>query len=234
LPKTSRITTPKTAILIFAQTAITEASRKRLGNAIALFKELNKQTIAIARKANIPYFIFSEREQVGATFGERFTNALTTVYEKGYNQVITIGNDTPHLSVGHILQAQEKLKQTALVIGPSADGGCYLMGLRKSHFNPEQFKSLPWQSSKLGTIISDTLLRKRTNLYLLETLSDIDTLTDLKQILNETSTLSERLLQLIKNVVHQGNPLVYRTTERLFESVTKRYFNKGSPSLVSI
>ena len=201
---------------------------------MALFKELNRQTIATARETGIPYFVFSENEQIGSTFGERFTNALTAIYEKGYDHVITIGNDTPHLSAGHILLAQEKLKKAPLVIGPSTDGGCYLMGLKKSHFDPKQFKSLPWQSSKLGAIISDTLSRKRTNLYLLETLSDLDTLTDLKQILNETATLSERLLQLIKNVVNQGVPLGYHTTERFFESLTKNHFNKGSPSLVRI
>ena len=201
---------------------------------MALFKELNRQTIATARETGIPYFVFSENEQIGSTFGERFTNALTAIYEKGYDHVITIGNDTPHLSAGHILFAQEKLKKAPLVIGPSTDGGCYLMGLKKSHFDPKQFKSLPWQSSKLGAIISDTLSRKRTNLYLLETLSDLDTLADLKQILNETSTLSQRLLQLIQKIVNQGVSLGYHTINRFFESLTKSHFNKGSPSLVRI
>ena len=201
---------------------------------MALFKELNRQTIATARKTGIPYVIFSENEQVGNTFGERFTNALTSVFDSGYDQVITVGNDTPHLSAGHILLAQEKLKQSALVIGPSTDGGCYLMGIKKNHFKPEQFKNLPWQSSKLGAIISDTLSRKRINLYLLETLSDLDTFADLQQMLKETSTLSKRLLQLIQNIVNQGLSLDYHTINRFFESLTKSHFNKGSPSLVSI
>ncbi|TVZ53091.1 DUF2064 domain-containing protein [Dokdonia sp. Hel_I_53] len=201
---------------------------------MALFKELNRQTIATARKTGISYVIFSENEQVGNTFGERFTNALTTVFDSGYDQVITIGNDTPLLSAGHILLAQEKLKQSALVIGPSTDGGCYLMGIKKNHFKPEQFKNLPWQSSKLGAIISDTLSRKRTNLYLLETLSDLDTYADLKQILNEASSLSEKLLQFILNIVNQGVSLGYHTIKRFFESLTKSHFNKGSPSLARI
>ncbi|AEE18612.1 hypothetical protein JM84_1044 [Dokdonia sp. Hel_I_63] len=201
---------------------------------MALFKELNRQTITTARKTGIPYVLFSENEQVGNTFGERFTNALTTVFESGYDQVITIGNDTPHLTAGHILLAQEKLKQSTLVIGPSTDGGCYLMGIKKNHFKPEQFKNLPWQSSKLGAIISDTLSRKHTNLYLLETLSDLDTFADLQQILKEASTLSKRILQLIQNIVNQGVSLGYYTTNRFFESLTKSHFNKGSPSLVRI
>lgn len=199
---------------------------------MALFKELNRQTIATARKTGLPYIIFSENEQVGNTFGERFTNALTAVFNSGYDQVITIGNDTPHLSAGHILLAQEKLKKSTLVIGPSIDGGCYLMGIKKNHFKPGQFKNLPWQSSKLRAIISDTLSRKRTNLYLLETLSDLDTFADLQQMLKETSTLSKRLLQLIQNIVNQGLSLDYHTTNRFFESLTKSHFNKGSPSLV--
>ena len=201
---------------------------------MALFKELNRQTIATASKTGIPYVVFSENEQVGTTFGERFTNALTAVFDSGYDQVITIGNDTPHLSAGHILLAQEKLKQSALVIGPSTDGGCYLMGIKKNHFKPEQFKNLPWQSSKLSAIISDTLSRKRINLYLLETLSDLDTFADLQQMLKEDSTLSERLLQLIQNIVNQDLSLGYHTINRFFESLTKNNFNKGSPSLVRI
>lgn len=201
---------------------------------MALFKELNRQTIATARKTGLPYIIFSENEQVGNTFGERFTNALTAVFNGGYDQVITIGNDTPHLSAGHILLAQEKLKKSTLVIGPSIDGGCYLMGIKKNHFKSEQFKNLPWQSSKLGAIISDTLSRKRTNLYLLETLSDLDTFADLQQVLKEAYTLSKRVLQLIQNIVNQGLSLDYHTTNRFFESLTKSHFNKGSPSLVRI
>ncbi len=201
---------------------------------MALFKELNRQTIATARKTGLPYFVFSEDEQVGNTFGERFTNVITAVFNSGYDQVITIGNDTPHLSARHILLAQEKLKQSALVIGPSTDGGCYLMGIKKKYFKPEEFKNLPWQSSKLRGSISDTLSRKRTNLYLLETLSDLDTFADLQQVLKEAYTLSKRLLQLIQNIVNQGLCIDYYSTNRFFESLTKSHFNKGSPSLVHI
>lgn len=181
---------------------------------------------------------------MGDSFGERLTHALSEVYAKGYDNVIAIGNDTPHLSAGHILSAAQQLESSALVLGPSTDGGFYLMGLRKSHFRPERFKNLPWHSVKLSEVIMSTLKsrlsevegRKRMPLtpHFLPTLSDIDTIADVEAVAQEKEQLSYTLSHLLKNILSRTFVLAQSSFEHSFETLTKAHFNKGSPQLVCI
>jgi len=62
--------------------------------------------------------------------------------------VITIGNDTPILKSHHIVEASRQLESKNVVLGPSLDGGFYLLGIHKTHFNREQFIDLPWQNEQ--------------------------------------------------------------------------------------
>lgn len=234
--KKPKIISQITAILIFAQSARAEASQKKLGKSVALFKELNRQVLATSRKTGLPYFLFSEKEQEGSNFGDRFANAIAAVYAKGYDNVISIGNDTPHLTVAHILSAQKELERSPLVLGPSTDGGFYLMGLRNSHFQPAQFKKLPWQSAQISQVMLNTLSRKQTTCtpHLLETLSDLDSVADLELLLKTNAGISERIIRLVRNILSRTVVLTPYATQHFFESLTKTYFNKGSPLLVRI
>ena len=92
------MSTDKTAILIFANSAQKEAALKPFQSSKALYHLLNTKTIATAKKAGLPFFHYSESEQVGYSFGERFTSAITSVFNKGFENIIVIGNDTPHLT----------------------------------------------------------------------------------------------------------------------------------------
>ena len=93
----------RTAILIFANTAQFEAEQKAFPSSKMLFDKLNTQILKIVNETGLPYYHFSEKEQIGTTFAERFSNAIAAVFKMGYGQVITVGNDTPHLKAYHIL-----------------------------------------------------------------------------------------------------------------------------------
>lgn len=219
----------KVAILIFAQSAKREASQKKLGRSVALFKELNRQTISTAQKTGLPYYVCSEKEQEGTHFGERFTNALSAIYAKGYDQIIAIGNDTPHLNANHLLAAQEQLATAPIVIGPSTDGGFYLLGLHKSHFVPRELTKLPWQSSQLSEVLIHTLSHQNTHTHTLESLSDIDTEIDLKKILNDRHLLPQKVLQLIRDLLSKQTACISQYVQRTFTPFSTLFFNKGSP-----
>ena len=124
------------------------------------------------KKTGLPYFHFSEKEQQGNSFGERYIHAIQSVYNKGFENIITIGNDTPHLQTRHLVETAEKLQNNPIVLGPSKDGGYYLMGLRKSHFDTALFLKLPWQTSSLNRKI--LLLLCNLKIFKLEWLANID------------------------------------------------------------
>ena len=223
-----------TAILVFANSAQKEASIKTFKASEHLFSELNRHVLATVEATGLPYFQFSEVNQVGADFGERFTNAIDSVYQLGFNQVISIGNDTPHLRAIHILDAAKQLEENDVVLGPSKDGGFYLLGLRKSHFSKQQFLKLPWQTSHLNRSISRLLLDANTTVSYLEQLADIDVLSDVKFVLDSFKSLSRTLRKALQS---------YRSVESSFfkdffgifqQFILDLQFNKGSPSLFQI
>ncbi len=225
----------KTAILIFAQSANEELKHKDIHSGRRLFKNLNAHTLATVKGTGLPYFLYTEEEQYGTTFAERFTNAVSEVYKKGYDAVITIGNDSPQLQKKHILEAQKSLIQNNFVLGPSTDGGFYLMGLHKSLFNVEVFMDLPWQTGRLNNSLFAYVNSKKTTIITLSTLFDIDTVNDLKTIINHSFLLPEKLTALMREVLGM-NTLKKQWFSKANFFITLYSFvsyNKGSPMFSS-
>lgn len=139
-----------TALLLFLRNEQDEARYKPLAGSqkgsAALFRQFNRYAIKQARRTGLPLFVIQGDQQVGATFGERLANAYQSVFELGYERVIAIGNDCPELSTGLLLQAAGALAQHGLVLGPTQDGGAYLIGLQRSDFDHAAFANLPWQT----------------------------------------------------------------------------------------
>ncbi|RAJ22745.1 hypothetical protein LX77_02300 [Gelidibacter algens] len=222
----------KTAILIFANSGQQEAFAKQFKSSQLLFDELNCQTLKKVKATGLPYFHISENEQIGATFAERFTNAIQSIYDKGFDSVISIGNDTPHLKSGQIIQAAKELKNHDIVLGPSLDGGFYLMGLKKSHFSAETFLKLPWQTSRLSHSFYRLIEANNTRVFKLEALSDIDTVSDIKFILGSKKYIASCLKIALLEVILEANQIDYSFQFHFTTSFQNSYFNKGSPHFI--
>jgi len=223
----------KTAILIFANSAEKEIISKSFSDK-SLFETLNTQTLNIAKKTGLAYFLFSEKQQIGNSFGERFTNAIQSVYDKGFDTVITIGNDTPHLTSKHILKTVEKLKQHTVVLGPSTDGGFYLMGLNKSQFKKELFLKLPWQTSKLSRSITKLTSSNKLAISYLEVLTDIDTASDIKLVIDSYKTLSKAIYRLLLQSLSIVKKVISYHCINLENFILNPQFNKGSPAYLHL
>ncbi len=111
--------------------------------------------------------------------GKNMFEAFDFVFKRGYQKVALVGADIPDLSANIILNAFEVLNNHDLVYGPASDGGYYLVGMRK--LIKEVFEDIPWSSEKT---LSKSLSRTRDldlTAGFTETLSDIDTVEDLKK-----------------------------------------------------
>lgn len=218
----------QTAILIFANSASKEVEQKSF-----LSKEivcaLNEQTLNIVEKTGLPYFHFSEKEQKGNNFGERFTNAIASIFKKGYSKVITIGNDTPHLQSHHIKSTSEKLANNHLVLGPSKDGGFYLMGITKAHFCKKTFLKLPWQTEKLSSAINKIIAVKQLVVHFLEHLQDIDVKEDIKKIIHSFRLVPVKILSLLQQVITVQKQFFTTVFLKTLQHFSNPNFNKGSP-----
>lgn len=224
----------RTAILVFTNSSQEEISHKSIPKSSLLFDVLTQQTLDTVKKTKLPYFHLTEEHQVGGSFGERFTNAIQMVFAEGFEQIIAIGNDTPQLRVSHILDASNHLESGKAVLGPSADGGFYLMALHRSQFNISDFKKLAWKSSKLFLETSSLFAAQSVALIQLKTLFDLDTASDLQVFINRYKSVSNRLFRIILSLLLITVKKVHFKFTFRDISLSDTYFNKGSPSKLHI
>ncbi|TQO38918.1 hypothetical protein GQ41_3584 [Arenibacter algicola] len=218
-----------TAILIFANSSKEELKYKTIPKGSVLFDGLTENALNTARKTGLPYFLISEKEQKGSSFGERFVNAIGSIFAMGFDNVITIGNDTPQLKVSDLARTSELIDARKFVLGPSKDGGFYLMGLHKSHFDTKAFRQLPWRTNTLTNKITGLIEGYNVDVIQLRVLLDLDTTADLKRILKGLKFSTGKIYQIILSLVI---PIVKINVQgSILQSFhfNSTYFNKGSP-----
>jgi len=87
---------------------------------------------------------FTWRRQRGKDLGERLQNALHVLL-RHHPSVVVIGTDSPLLAPRVLREAFADLEKSDAVLGPSLDGGYYLLGLRRYHMG--LFRGVRWSSA---------------------------------------------------------------------------------------
>lgn len=218
-----------TAILIFANSAEVDAHDKKIRNGVPLFDALTAQTLKKVQRTGLPYFHFTEKEQIGNSFGDRFVNAIRQVFDQGYSKIVAVGNDSPHLGIQQILKAAGETSKENVVLGPSLDGGFYLLGLHADHFQESSLRQLPWQTSSLLQRTKKLLKGLQVEVTLLNPLTDIDSLIDVKRLSNAIRSLGKQWLQFFSHLLQKQSS--YFEEQHLFLQTYSFSipFNKGSP-----
>jgi rSAM/selenodomain-associated transferase 1 len=115
--------------------------------------------------------------QRGADLGERLSGAFADLVASPGDRAVAIGADCPDLNPSIIREAFATLDRQDVVLGPAADGGYYLIGLRRGApaLFPALFNGIHWGT---GTVLAETLARAEQaglGVTMLSALSDIDT-----------------------------------------------------------
>ena len=121
--------------------------------------------------------------QYGEDLGQKMKNALGAVLRMGYDKVVLMGTDIPHIHTETIKNAFDSLNTRDIVIHPALDGGYYLIGMKQEHDSI-------WNIKRYGTntVMYDTLQHiKAENLSISvgQMYYDIDCKEDLKQLWND-------------------------------------------------
>jgi hypothetical protein len=227
-----------TAVLIFASQSARDVVNKRMPQGQQLFDAFTAQTIAVVQEAGLPYLLHQDQDQKGCSFGSKFTHAVQSVFDQGFKRVITIGNDTPGLSAQHLLTAVAHLDQDKVTLGPSEDGGFYLMAMSESAFAKAEtpthalkgFKNLPWQQSNLLTRLCELIYKEGDAIELLDVLIDIDGIQDVRKLLAKFEKLEKGLLWLLRNLLVTEHTALKISTFKKQEVYKTIFLNKGSPS----
>lgn len=120
---------------------------------------------------------YQKELQIGDDLGSRMEHAFQINFEKNYKKIVLIGSDLYDLNPSLINEAFKKLIQNEVVIGPSKDGGYYLLGLKKGY--PKIFRNKKWGTS---SVREDTLKDlENINVHSLALMNDIDVVEDLRE-----------------------------------------------------
>lgn len=122
---------------------------------------------------------FHKKQQTTGDLGSRMHNAFNEVLDQ-HDKVLIIGSDCPQIQKHHIEMAFNSLGQTDIVIGPSLDGGYYLLGM--SEEQSFLFDDMPWSKSTLFGQTLDNIFKRQKSVTELEHLTDIDHEEDLKLV----------------------------------------------------
>tara|TARA_B100001123_G_C15277435_1_gene1012715 strand:- start:524 stop:1204 length:681 start_codon:yes stop_codon:yes gene_type:complete len=189
------------AVILFARDPILGQVKTRLSSfldnetILKLYKGFLEDSLAkIQRVGNADCFVgispennsgfFNKLESSGMTLfsqqgkdlGEKMRQAFIKRFAQGYNNVAIIGSDSPSLPVSYIDQALDSTKD--LVLGPSIDGGYYLIAMKSKV--SEVFSFVDWGTDK---VLHETLQRVQDGGFsfdLLPVWYDVDLLEDLK------------------------------------------------------
>jgi uncharacterized protein len=118
-------------------------------------------------------------EQQGKDLGERLEAAVLHAASLGFSPVIVIGADSPTLPDSFIETAREALAagKTDAVLGPTADGGYYLVGLRRPV--PHLFQNISWSTPFTYEQTARNISGHGLELLELPQWYDVDTFSDL-------------------------------------------------------
>lgn len=163
--------------------------------ALFVYQELLKITKAVADKLEahrqVWYSRFVEKEdlwsdgpyekklQQGKNLGTRMKGAFRQAFENGFARVVIVGSDCAELTSSILRQAFGALHKHNVVVGPSLDGGYYLLGM--TEFYPALFRQKKWGTSTVLKQTINQLEKMNLSYHLLPPLNDIDTWEDLNQ-----------------------------------------------------
>ncbi len=115
--------------------------------------------------------------QDGGDLGRRMRGAIFNAFHEGCGRVVLVGTDIPDLNPQVLAEAFEALPAHDAVVGPSADGGYWLMGLKRP---VDLFRNIDWGSPQVFARTMAQVRRKGLTFKTLESLSDLDSPEDLK------------------------------------------------------
>jgi rSAM/selenodomain-associated transferase 1 len=146
--------------------------------------------------------------QHGADLGEKLHNAIAEMLNQKYDKVVLVGSDIPTLDSTTIVRAFTNLNDYDVALGPSKDGGYYLIGMKKPY--PTLFQEMDWSTS---IVLQQTIQKARQaqlDIVQLEVKSDIDSYDEVVELWNY---LKKRNM----NGVYSYKSKTYQVLKKLFE-----------------
>ena len=193
-----------TAVALFAKAPVAGQVKTRLvppltfDEAADIARACIEQTIArLPRDADFTPFLYVDgdldadleafarergmevRRQAGGDLGDRLRAAFSELLAEGYPRALAIGSDSPTLPPGRLRAAAATLLAHDAVLGPSEDGGYYLLGVARPVW--ELLEGIPWSTSAVAQATRERASRAGISLAELMPWYDVDEVETLRR-----------------------------------------------------
>jgi rSAM/selenodomain-associated transferase 1 len=123
--------------------------------------------------------------QRGDKFGERLYFAAEDLFKCGFESVCLIDSDSPTVPAENFAEAAELLSthEDRVVLGPSDDGGYYLIGVKKPHWR--LFEQIDWSTERVLNQTIQRAMELELEVKLLPSGYDVDDGASLRRLCNE-------------------------------------------------
>jgi uncharacterized protein len=125
--------------------------------------------------------------QSGGDLGRRMNNGFRHLFARGCGSAVIIGADLPTLPLSRLTAAFAMLDRQPAVLGPTMDGGYFLIGLRD--LQPQLFQGVAWGTRQVLGQTVDRANHLGLAVECLEPWYDVDTVEDLDFLISHLSLL---------------------------------------------
>jgi len=131
--------------------------------------------------------------------GARMDYAFRWAFAQGYQSAAALGSDLPQLSPKGARDLARLTRSEPCLIGPCPDGGYWTIGFQAYRYLPEVFANMPWSAPDL--LERTMALLTPLEPAVLPSLADIDTLDDLKRLMETCPAgLAQRTLAVAGDI----------------------------------
>ena len=227
------MSTGKTAILFFSRTLNAEFLAKPFGLSKHRFSEFYKflvrKTLSVARETELPLFEIYSNSQTGDTFNERLLNAVMSVQQSGYENVIVLGNDTFGISKDSLLNAADQLNSGRDVVGKDQHGGVFLLGLTEDGSRKLSQRTVKWRTSSVYRQLVETL----DPFQLPEDYIDVNSHEDVKSLLRSKEWFLGEFYRLLSGIFSVSHNLIAHVPSVLLRNHETVLLMRGPPALAA-
>jgi len=142
--------------------------------------------------------VFQFRPQVEGDLGTRIEAAFNYVFRQGARKAVIVASDVPDLSAEIIENAISALTDDDIVIGPTNDGGYYLLGMNRRH--SELLRGITWSTAEVYDETLSIIEYLGLKVHCLRALDDIDKEDDLHRWLGASSREGNPVRRAIQNI----------------------------------
>ncbi|HUH12050.1 MAG TPA: TIGR04282 family arsenosugar biosynthesis glycosyltransferase [Longimicrobiales bacterium] len=124
------------------------------------------------------------RPQAAGDPGVKLTAALEAAFGAGAERAVVVGTDAPGLPRGRLRQAFGALRSGDAVLGPTDDGGHYLLGFRRPAWAAARplFEGVPWGTGRVFRSFRKRALAASVRVTTLPLWYEVDQVADLARV----------------------------------------------------